>query len=148
MTTTPERIFPSLPASAIASLHMFLQPRQVAKGVALLRQGELWDKAFIIERGLLRMAFTRRDGREFNKSFHFEGMLVCPITDAMVHQPSLFSIHTVEPCLLLQAAACSRCWHWPPTTGTGARWRSGSWWPPWPSMCRASSRSPARSTCR
>ena len=105
MRATLERLFPSLPDAVMAQLCALVQRRTVGKGSALLCQGEVWDKAFVIERGLLRMAFTRRDGREFNKSFHHEDMLLCPITEAMVREGSLFSIHTVEPCELLQIPA-------------------------------------------
>ena len=105
MRASLERLFPGLTDGVMTRLCSLVQRRSVGKNTALLRQGEVWDKAFIIEQGMLRMAFTRRDGREFNKSFHYEGMLVCPITEAMTRKGSLFSIHTVEPCELLQAPA-------------------------------------------
>ncbi|MCB2027663.1 MAG: Crp/Fnr family transcriptional regulator [Rhodoferax sp.] len=94
--------------------------RTLRRGQCVLRQGDIWDTATVIHSGLLRMVFTRRDGREFNKSFHREAMLVCPITDAMAQQPSLFSIIAVEPCVLLQApaarlrAALAACDAWEP----------------------------------
>ena len=100
-----QKIFGHLPSEGLAAVAALFSPRTVERNQPVLRQGDTWDTASIIHRGLVRMAFTRRDGREFNKSFHFDGMLVCPITEAMIRQPSLFSIHTVEPCLLLQAPA-------------------------------------------
>ena len=99
------RAFAALPHCVPDALAALFTPRAVERGQPLLRQGELWDKAFVIHSGLLRMCFTRRDGREFNKNFHSEGMLVCPITDAMAQQPSLFSIHAVQVSTVLQASA-------------------------------------------
>lgn len=103
--TSIDRAFAALPDGVPDALPALFTPRVIQRGQPLLRQGELWDKAFVIHSGLLRMSFTRRDGREFNKSFHSEGMLVCPITDAMVRQPSLFAIHAVQACTVLQASA-------------------------------------------
>lgn len=97
--------FAAMPAGVQRELQALFTPRVVRRGQPVLQQGERWDKAFVIHSGLLRMSFTRRDGREFNKSFHSEGMLVCPITDAMVQQASLFAIHAVQTCTVLQASA-------------------------------------------
>jgi CRP-like cAMP-binding protein len=105
LRATLVRAFPPLPEAVLTALAAAFRPQPMARNQTLLAQGALWDTATVIHSGLVRMVFTRRDGRAFNKSFHYEGMLMCPITDAMVQQPSLFSIVTVEPCVLLQAPA-------------------------------------------
>ena len=56
-------------------------PQTLARGAPVLRQGEPWQRALLMETGLVRMHFLRRDGKEFNKNFFAEGALVCPITD-------------------------------------------------------------------
>lgn len=91
-------------ATVDAALPLFV-PRQLRKDETLLHQGGVWGSAFLIEQGLLRMHFTRRDGKAFNKSFHAEGMVVCPITSAMAQLPSLFAITAVEPSRVWQAPA-------------------------------------------
>src|SRR3990172_13271074 len=53
------------------------------------------------------MYFIRKDGREFNKSFHFESSLVLPITTAMESQPSLFYLSTVEKSAVWTAPAAA-----------------------------------------
>ena len=68
MRATFERLFPSLPDATLTQLCALVLRPSVGKNSALMRQGELWDKAFIIESGILRMAFTRRDGRELNQN--------------------------------------------------------------------------------
>lgn len=70
--------------------------RRVDKGQVPLHQGEAWRQVLWIERGALRMYFSRRDGREFNKNFFLDGALLCPLTPAMWGQPSLFEIAAVE----------------------------------------------------
>ena len=85
-----------LPGDALRVLARGFTARQVGKGQALLHRGEPWRQALWIERGALRMYFSRRDGREFNKNFFLEGALLCPLTPAMWAEPSLFEIAAVE----------------------------------------------------
>jgi CRP-like cAMP-binding protein len=70
--------------------------RSTTKGDVLLSQGERWSDAWLIEQGLIRLCFVRRDGREFNKNFFSDGALVCPITPAMYAEPSLFAVVACE----------------------------------------------------
>ncbi len=85
--------------AAARSLAPRFHPLQAPPKVALLRQGEVWQRAFLIQSGLVRMHFVDRDGHEFNKNFHAEGSLICPIAPAMWLEPSLFGIHTIEELL-------------------------------------------------
>lgn len=96
---------PSLPASAVATLARGFSRTTLDKGAALLRQGDVWRQVLWIERGALRLYFTRRDGREFNKNFYFEGALLCPLTPAMWEAPSLFEIGAIEPATVWRADA-------------------------------------------
>lgn len=88
-------------------LQALFSAHPVAKAAPLLRQGELWSQAFFIERGLLRMHFIGRDGKEFNKNFHAEGTMICPLTEAMQTEPSLFAITAVEASVVWQASAAA-----------------------------------------
>ena len=81
--------------------------RGCARGESVLRQGEVWDRVFLVERGLLRLFFLRLDGREFNKNFLQEGELACPLTPSMWEAPSLFGIRCVEPTTLWSADAAT-----------------------------------------
>ena len=93
--------------AAARSLAPRFHPLQAPPKVALLRQGEVWQRVFLIRTGLIRMHFVDREGHEFNKNFYAEGSLICPITPAMWSQPSLFGIHTIEAthCWVADAAA-------------------------------------------
>ncbi len=79
--------------------------RSLGKGTHLLHAGDIWATAVIVETGTLRMYFSRRDGREFNKAFHQEGALLMPITQAMASQGSLFHLAAVEPTVAWLAPA-------------------------------------------
>lgn len=79
------------------------QPRTYKKGEALLSQGELWTKAFFIERGMIRTHLVGADGKDFNKSFWIEGTMVFPITPEMEKQPSLFNISALEHSVVWHA---------------------------------------------
>lgn len=68
----------------------------VPRGAPVLMQGEVWNQAMVIGKGLVRMHFLRRDGKEFNKNFFTEGALICPLTPEMMMRPSLFGITAVE----------------------------------------------------
>lgn len=71
----------------------------------MLQPGDLWSDAMLIETGLVRMHFLRRDGREFNKNFFAEGSLICPITPSMWAEPSLFGITCIEPSVVWRCDA-------------------------------------------
>ena len=63
------------------------QARSHKKGDTLLHQGSVWDKAFFVERGMIRMHMTGRNGRDFNTSFWAEESMVLPITADMQERP-------------------------------------------------------------
>lgn len=89
-------VVPEIGATVVAGLAPLFTPIDLARGAPLLAQGERWRWTLLIERGLVRMHFVRRDGREFNKNFFAEGALICPITPAMWGAPSLFGITCIE----------------------------------------------------
>ncbi|MBT9486857.1 MAG: Crp/Fnr family transcriptional regulator [Rubrivivax sp.] len=83
--------------AGLADLWPAFSPQTLARNAPLLRPGEAWSAALLIQTGLVRMHFLRRDGREFNKNFFAEGALICPLTPAMWGAPSLFGISSIEP---------------------------------------------------
>lgn len=84
-----------LDAAARQLAPLFL-PQAMARGAALVSPGDRWAQAYLVDQGLLRLYFLRRDGREFNKNFIPDGTLVCPLTPAMWDEPSLFGIACIE----------------------------------------------------
>lgn len=57
-------LFAGLPPSAAAALNQRVQRRSFAAGTYLTREGEPADSMFVIERGLVRVSRTSRQGRE------------------------------------------------------------------------------------
>lgn len=66
----------------------------------------MWDKAFFVERGMIRMHMIGPDGRDFNTSFWAEGSMVFPITADMQEQAVRFNISALEDCGVWHAPLC------------------------------------------
>ncbi len=104
MLHTILRDFLSFPyEEVVADIEALFQLRSLKKGQTLLQQNDLWTRAFIVESGLLRMHVIDLNGREFNKSFHFEGALIFPLTTEMEGKPSLFAITALESSKIWEA---------------------------------------------
>lgn len=82
------------------------QARSHKKGETLLHQGAMWDKAFFVERGMIRMHMIGLDGRDFSTSFWAEGSMVLPITTDMQEQAAGFNISALEDCVVWHAPLC------------------------------------------
>jgi CRP-like cAMP-binding protein len=93
-THDPEIVRSFLPA---------FRPRTCRPGEVLMRQGERWTEAFFIERGILRVHSVEPDGRDYSKSFWFEGTMVMPLTPQMQGQPSAFMLSALEATRVWQA---------------------------------------------
>jgi CRP-like cAMP-binding protein len=65
----------------------------------LLKEGQVSKKAYLIERGCIRTWFNN-NGREVSFQFFFEQDGVSSIESFRKKIPSLYSIETVEPCIL------------------------------------------------
>ena len=72
--------------------------RRFGKEDPILLSGERWREVLFIGQGMLRLCYSDRDGREFNKGFFREGQLIWPIAPGARQAPSLFSILCLEPC--------------------------------------------------
>lgn len=86
-----------LPPAAQALCHA-ARPAVLAKGEALLREGEHWQHMWWLERGALRLYYLDRDGQAANKNFYLDGALVWPITPVLRDQPVHFWVEALEPC--------------------------------------------------
>lgn len=78
--------------------HLFKRQEISAKTI-LLKEGEIAKQAFYIEKGCLRLCFNN-NGKDITFQFFFEGESVSSIESFRTNQPSLFTIESVEPCIL------------------------------------------------
>jgi len=65
----------------------------------LLQEGKISKTMYFIEKGCLR-TWVNNDGKEITTQFFFEGDSVSSIESFRANQPSLYSIETIEPCVL------------------------------------------------
>jgi CRP-like cAMP-binding protein len=84
-----------LPDQAV-ELCVSARPTDLAKGKALLREGERWQQLWWLERGALRLYYLDREGRGTNKNFYLDGATIWPITPALRSQPVHFWVETLE----------------------------------------------------
>lgn len=78
--------------------HLFKRLEVPAKTI-LLQEGEISRTMFFIEKGCLR-TWINNDGIEITTQFFFEGDKVSSIESFITNHPSLYSIESLEPCIL------------------------------------------------
>ena len=78
--------------------HLFKR-REIPARTILLREGEISKKAFLIEKGCMRLWFNNQ-GKDVTFQFFFEGQAVSSIESFETNQPSLYSIESIEPCVI------------------------------------------------
>lgn len=78
--------------------HLFKRQEIPVKTV-LLREGQVSTKAFYIEQGCIRLFFNN-NGKDITFQFFFEGEGVSSVESFRTNQPSLFTIESIEPCII------------------------------------------------
>lgn len=77
----------------------YFKQEEVPARTILLQEGKVSRKMYFIEKGCLR-TWVNNDGKEITTQFFFEGDSVSSIESFRTNQPSLYSIETIEPCVL------------------------------------------------
>lgn len=77
----------------------YFKQEEVPSRTILLQEGKVSKKMYFIEKGCLR-TWVNNDGKEITTQFFFEGDSVSSIESFRTNQPSLYSIETIEPCVL------------------------------------------------
>ncbi|MGI4866925.1 MAG: Crp/Fnr family transcriptional regulator [Janthinobacterium lividum] len=72
---------------------------EVPARTLLLHENEVAKRAFFIEKGCLRVWFNNQ-GKDTTFQFFFEQQSVSSLDSFRQHTPSLFSIETIEPCVV------------------------------------------------
>lgn len=72
---------------------------EVSAKTILLNEGDISKKAYIIEQGCIRAWFNNK-GKDVTFQFFFENEAVSSIESFRRGTPSLYSIETIEPCVL------------------------------------------------
>lgn len=78
----------------------FFKKVKIPARTTLLQEGKISKTMYFIEKGCLR-TWVNCDGKEITTQFFFEGESVSSIESFRTGLPSLYSIDTIEPCILL-----------------------------------------------
>jgi len=78
--------------------HLFERLEIPAKTI-LLEEGKISKTMYFIEKGCLR-TWVNNNGKDITTQFFFEGQKVSSIESFRTNQPSLYSIESIEPCIL------------------------------------------------
>lgn len=74
--------------------------KRIASKTVLLHEGEIANDVHFIKKGCLRQWFNK-DGKDITYQFFFENQPVASIDSFMNNQPSLFTIESIEPSIIL-----------------------------------------------
>lgn len=77
----------------------YFKQQEIPAKTILLAEGKISRTMFFIEKGCLR-TWVNNDGKEITTQFFFEGDSVSSIESFRTNQPSLYSIESIEPCIL------------------------------------------------
>lgn len=80
-------------------LRSLFTKRKVPAKTLLLQEGEVSRTMFFVEKGCLR-TWVNANGKDITTQFFFEGDSVSSIESFRTNQPSLYSIESIEPCVL------------------------------------------------
>jgi len=72
---------------------------EVPARTKLLEEGNVSKKMFFIEKGCLR-TWINNNGKDITTQFFFEGDGVSSIESFMTNKPSLYTIESIEPCII------------------------------------------------
>src|SRR5690606_18013980 len=78
--------------------HLFKRQEVPAKTI-LLQEGKISKTMFFVEKGCLR-TWINANVKDITTQFFFEGDTVSFIESCRTNQPSLYSIESIEPCVL------------------------------------------------
>jgi len=77
--------------------------KEIASKVVLLHEGEIANNIYFIKKGCLREWFNN-DGKDITFQFFFEGQPVASIDSFMNNKPSLFTIESIKPSIIISIA--------------------------------------------
>ncbi len=78
---------------------LYFKQVEVPAKTILLAEGRISRTMFFVEKGCLR-TWINNDGKEITTRFFFEGDSVSSIESFRTNLPSLYSIESLEPCIL------------------------------------------------
>ena len=91
------------PDAAWRDFRAAFEERRCEPGEHLVLAGDPLADVFFVARGLLRLYYTDRDGREWNKAFTAERGFAGSLAAGLLGVPAPYSIQALEPAVVLAA---------------------------------------------
>ncbi len=90
-------------AEAWSDFSDLLELKDLPKGAFYIREGAPTRHFAFICKGLIRCFLSDNEGREYNKTFFYEGRIAAALASLIQHKPSSLSLEALEDCVLLEA---------------------------------------------
>ena len=91
------------PAEAWSDFRAAFSEKAYAKGDHIAFAGAPLRSVFFVAGGLLRLYYTDREGREWNKAFASEGGFTGSVASGLLGVPAPYAIEALEPSVVLVA---------------------------------------------
>jgi CRP/FNR family transcriptional regulator len=79
----------------------YLNRKKLEKGEYLIREKETVNEIAFIEKGVLRLYYLSKDGKEVNSHFFLSNDYAVPYLDFLKNRPSRYYLQALEDCELL-----------------------------------------------
>lgn len=93
------RSYMVLSTEALNSLASILVPMKFTRGAHVLKEGEICDYMYYVERGLV-LQYYEKNGKEVTEHISHEGDIVVCIESFYLREPTVIKIATLEPTRL------------------------------------------------
>ncbi|WP_437283532.1 Crp/Fnr family transcriptional regulator [Sorangium sp. So ce375] len=106
------------PAPRFDAFASLFHGKSLRKGETFVRAGEASDSVALVNSGIARMFYTRRDGKEFNKGFISAPDFMSVLEALITKEPARLTIQALTPMQLFVAPysrlseLCERDIHW------------------------------------
>lgn len=81
------------------NFRQYFEQIEIPAKTTLLAEGNIARSMFFIDKGCLR-TWVNNNGKDITTQFFFEGEKVSSIESFRTNMPSLYSIESIEPCIL------------------------------------------------
>ena len=90
----------SINHEAIDELSVKAKTRDLPKGYLLHKEGEICNRTFYVEKGLVRWYYINKDGKDITDSFALENSFVTAFDSFFQRRPSRYFIETLEDSVI------------------------------------------------
>lgn len=90
-----------VPIASLEVCSTFYEIKEVKKNEIILREGEISDSTFFVEKGLLRMYSIDKAGKEHVIQFAPENWIISDTTSQLLNEKSRFYIEAIEESVIV-----------------------------------------------